>query len=131
LFETKSHDLEGEGEEDEETTHAVRVKVFKLSQSNGETSWADMGIGMLRLKKHKEKGTRRALLRNSNTGKITINFNLYAEMKPSVTGKVVAFVGHENGAHMGFRLRLRSEDDAVELKKALEKEIDIVKAKSG
>jgi hypothetical protein len=28
--------------------------------------------GMLRLKKHKEKGSRRALLRNSSTGKITI-----------------------------------------------------------
>jgi nucleoporin NUP2 len=103
---------------------------------------------MLRLKKHKEKGSRRALLRNSSTGKITIvrtlsdvnsfyvdillqNFNLYAEMKPSVTGKVVAFVGHENGAHMGFRLRLRSEDDAVKLRNALDREIDFVKAKSG
>jgi nucleoporin NUP2 len=45
LFETKSHDLEGEGEEDEETTHTVRAKVFKLSQSNGEKIWADMGVG--------------------------------------------------------------------------------------
>jgi nucleoporin NUP2 len=52
-------------------------------------------------------------------------------MTPSVMGKIVAFVGHENGAHMGFRLRLRSDDDAVELKKALEREIDFVKAKSG
>lgn len=29
-------------------------------------------VGMLRLKKHKETGSRRVLLRNSSTGKITI-----------------------------------------------------------
>ncbi|RPD56010.1 hypothetical protein L227DRAFT_579227 [Lentinus tigrinus ALCF2SS1-6] len=37
-----------------------------------QLQWGDVGVGMLRLKKHKETGARRMLLRNSSTGKITI-----------------------------------------------------------
>ena len=67
------HDQEGEGEEHEETTHEIRSKVYKMTKDKeGKAQWGDMGVGMLRLKKHKETGSRRVLLRNSSTGKITI-----------------------------------------------------------
>ncbi|CAL1707251.1 unnamed protein product [Somion occarium] len=88
---TSIHDMEGEGEEDEVTTHEIRTKVFKtVKKSGGGQEWGDMGIGwslfphsrwprvscmvagVLRLKKHKESGARRLLLRNSSTGKIVI-----------------------------------------------------------
>ncbi len=67
------HDLEGEGEEDEVTTHEIRSKVFRMTKDKeGKAQWGDLGVGMLRLKRHKETEARRVLLRNSGTGKITI-----------------------------------------------------------
>jgi nucleoporin NUP2 len=64
------HDQEGEGEEDEETTHSVKTKVYSLNTEEG--AWKDLGLGVLKVKKHKETGAGRLLLRNSSTGKITI-----------------------------------------------------------
>lgn len=64
------HDQEGEGEEDEETTHSVKTKVYSLNKEEG--TWKELGVGLLKIKKHKETGARRLLLRNSSTGKITI-----------------------------------------------------------
>ena len=67
------HDIEGEGEEDEETTHEIRSKVFRMTKDKeGKVQWSDLGVGMLRLKRHKTTLARRVLLRNSGTGKITI-----------------------------------------------------------
>jgi nucleoporin NUP2 len=40
------HDVEGEGEEDEETTHEIKAKAFKLkTDKDGKTLWAEMGVG--------------------------------------------------------------------------------------
>jgi nucleoporin NUP2 len=39
------HDNEGEGEEDEEMTHSVRAKVFKMVNTDDRPCWVDMGIG--------------------------------------------------------------------------------------
>ncbi|KAI6134527.1 hypothetical protein EV401DRAFT_1225280 [Pisolithus croceorrhizus] len=41
---TGVHDEEGEGEEDEETVHAVRCKVFKLTKTDDRSEWKDLGI---------------------------------------------------------------------------------------
>ena len=64
------HDQEGEGEEGEETTHSVRTKVYSLNKEEG--AWKELGLGVLKVKKHKETGAGRLLLRNSSTGKIVI-----------------------------------------------------------
>lgn len=64
------HDQEGEGEEDEDTTHSVKTRVYSLSKEEG--AWKELGLGVLKVKKHKETGAGRLLLRNSSTGKITI-----------------------------------------------------------
>ena len=101
---------------------------------------------MLRLKQHKENGTRRMLLRNSGTGKLTIvsgltlspqyilnapqNFNIYPGMNTTASGKVVTFVGHEEGTSTTYRLRVKSEEQANELKRAVDREIEFVKGKS-
>ncbi|KAI0297110.1 hypothetical protein BC826DRAFT_967791 [Russula brevipes] len=67
------HGGEGEGEEDEETTYTVKSKVYKFTTDReGVPTWSEMGIGMLRLKKHKETNARRVILRSSTTGKIII-----------------------------------------------------------
>ena len=40
---TSVHDMEGEGEESEETEHEVRSKVYKMGKK--EDGWTDLGIG--------------------------------------------------------------------------------------
>jgi len=125
------HDQEGVGEEDEETTHSVKCKVYKLNKADGGAGWADMGVGFLRVKRHKETGSRRILLRNSSSGKLVINFNIYAGMKPTANKQTVSFMGHdEQGNAAPFRLRIKSEPAAQELKDVLDREIDFVKGKS-
>jgi hypothetical protein len=64
------HDQEGEGEEDEDTTHSVKTKVYSLNKEEGV--WKELGLGLLKVKKHEESGAGRLLLRNSSTGKIMI-----------------------------------------------------------
>lgn len=115
------HDQEGEGEEDEETTHSVKTKVYSLNKEQG--AWKELGLGVLKVKKHKESGAGRLLLRNSSTGKIVINFRLHAAMKPSVAKQFVSLMGHDDkGNGVPFRLRVKTEQAAQQLKDALDKE---------
>jgi len=125
------HDQEGEGEEEEETIHNVKTKVYKMNKAEGVVEWTDMGIGFLRMKKHKETGSRRLLLRNSSTGKLVINFNLHTGMKPTSNKQTVSFMGHDDqGSAVPFRLRVKTESAAQELKDMLDREIEFVKGKS-
>ncbi|KAI0645952.1 hypothetical protein C8Q79DRAFT_927042 [Trametes meyenii] len=128
---SSAHDAEGEGEEDEVTTHEIRSKVYKLAKDKeGKSQWSDLGVGVLRLKKHKETESRRMLLRNSSTGKITINFILHSGMNTAVSDKVVSFMGHDNGQSTPYRIRTKTADQANQLKEVLDREIEFVKAKS-
>ncbi|KAF9010578.1 hypothetical protein BDQ17DRAFT_1538217 [Cyathus striatus] len=108
------HDEEGEGEEEEETVHVIRVKAHRMKKEGekGDAGWAELGVGMLRLKKHKETGSRRVLMRNSSNGKININFKIYSGLKPLQNKKA-----------------LTNENQVTELKEALERETAFVKAK--
>lgn len=100
-----------------------------VKKASGQSEWADVGIGMLRVKAHKETGQRRLLLRNSSTGKVTINFNVYKGMNPTVAKNVVSFMGHDEGNSVPFKLRVKTNEQADDLKKALDREIEFVKAK--
>lgn len=116
------HDQEGQGEENEETVHNVKTKVYSLNKEEG--AWKELGVGVLKVKKHKETGVRRLLLRNSSTGKIVINFRLHTAMKPSVTKQVVSLMGHnDKGNGVPFRLRVKTEQAAQELKGVLDGEM--------
>jgi len=133
LSSTSVHDEEGEGEEDEETTHSIRSKVYRFQKKepDAEGKWIDIGIGILRLKKHKENGGRRLLMRNSSTGRVLINFKMYAGLAPKMTSNtIVAFTGHEAGAPVNYKLRVKTPEDATQLKDALEREIEFVRGKS-
>ncbi|KAG1799747.1 uncharacterized protein HD556DRAFT_1230772 [Suillus plorans] len=127
LLPTSNHDGEGEGEEDEETTYTVKAKVFKLSKTSDKSEWKELGIGMFRLKKHKETGARRALMRNSATGRIVINFRLFVSLTPTLMKTMVSFVGHDEGAPASFRIRVKTPEQAQELKNALDREVAAVK----
>ncbi|KAI9442179.1 hypothetical protein H4582DRAFT_2201105 [Lactarius indigo] len=129
-------DAEGEGEEDEETTYTVKAKVYKFTtDSEGAPSWAEMGIGMLRLKKHKVTNARRVILRSSTTGKIIINFRIYTGLQPKRTGKTVAFTGHitspdKETQTVQYRLRVGTEATATEMAEAIEREVRLVQAEA-
>lgn len=125
------HDEEGKGEEDEETVHAVKCKAFRMKKGDekGGSGWIEVGHGILRLKSHKENGDRRMLLRNSTTGKINLNFKLYSGLKPSILKKAVTFIGHDNGTAQTYSVRVPTEENAKELKEALEREVAFIKAK--
>ncbi|KDR75152.1 hypothetical protein GALMADRAFT_249087 [Galerina marginata CBS 339.88] len=125
------HDDEGEGEENEETIHNVKSKVYRLSKAeDGSVKWVVLGSGILRLKKDKDTGARRMLARNSTNGKVIINFALYSGLKPISQGKnALNFVGHDAGNSQTYSVRVANEDDAGQLKSILEREIAFVKAK--
>ncbi|KAJ7680601.1 hypothetical protein DFH06DRAFT_1031744 [Mycena polygramma] len=126
-------DAEGEGEEDEETVKTERLRAFRLKKNDepGDGGWLDIGVGFLRLKKHKETSARRLLLRNSNSGKIQINFALYPGLKVSQSKKSLTFVGHDlTGEPQTYSLRFRTEEVAKEFQAALDNEIAQIKASS-
>ncbi|OJA11024.1 hypothetical protein AZE42_06437 [Rhizopogon vesiculosus] len=127
LLPTGNHDGEGEGEENEETTYTVRAKLFKLTKTSDKSEWKDLGVGMFRLKKHKETGARRALMRNSATGRIIINFRLFPSLSPTLMKTMVSFVGHDNGTPASFRIRVKTPEQAQELNNALDREVAAVK----
>lgn len=122
------HDVEGEGEEDEETTYSARIKAYRMKKEDerGGKGWVELGVGNLRLKKHKETDARRMLLRNSSTGKININFKLYSGLKVIQTKKSLTFVGHDNGVSQTYNVRVPEEDRARQLKEAIEREVDLL-----
>jgi nucleoporin NUP2 len=129
-------DVEGEGEEDEETTYTVKAKVFKFTTDReGASTWAELGVGNLRLKKHKVTNARRVILRSSSTGKIIINFRIYAGLQPKRTAKVVAFTGHitspdKETQTVQYRLRVGTEAIATETAEAIEREVWLVQAEA-
>ncbi|KAI0305728.1 hypothetical protein B0F90DRAFT_1666544 [Multifurca ochricompacta] len=131
------HGGEGEGEEDEETTYTVKAKVFKFTTDReGAPTWSEMGIGMLRLKKHKETNVRRVILRSSTTGKIIINFRIYPGLQPKRSAKTIAFTGHitlpgKDAQSVQYRLRVGTEATAVEMTEAIEREVRIIQAEAG
>ncbi|KAM6502075.1 hypothetical protein JOM56_002052 [Amanita muscaria] len=116
-----AHDVEGEGEEEEETIHSVRLKAHRMRKADekGGQAWVELGVGYLRLKRHKETDARRMLLRNSSTGKI----NIVTQTKKSLT-----FIGHDSGVAQTYNVRLPNEDQIRELKAAIEREVALIKA---
>lgn len=125
-----AHDVEGEGEEEEETIHSVRLKAHRMRKADekGGQAWVELGVGYLRLKRHKETDARRMLLRNSSTGKININFKLYPGFKVTQTKKSLTFIGHDSGVAQTYNVRLPNEDQIRELKAAIEREVALIKA---
>lgn len=54
---------------------------------------------------------------------------MYLGFKPTQSKNTVTFVGHDNGQKATFKLRLKDEVQAIELKTAMDREIALVKKK--
>ncbi|KAF7315421.1 RanBD1 domain-containing protein [Mycena indigotica] len=127
-------DAEGQGEEDEETIQAARIKSFRMKKKDepGDSPWIDMGIGFIRLKRHKETAARRLLLRNSHSGKIQINFALFAGFSATLNAKSksLMFVGHDEASvSQTYNLKFKTEAEAAEFQSTLETEVSKIKSK--
>ncbi len=58
------------------------------------------------------------------------NFRIHSGMNATVADKAVSFIGHEVGAPVPYRIRLKTADQAKDLKAALDREIEFVKGKT-
>jgi hypothetical protein len=89
----------GPGEENEEVIHVVRAKATKFIPKEGDTasSWKPMGVGPLRLLKHKETGATRLVLRADPRGQIVLNKALLAKIDYTPDNKTVKFLAASDG----------------------------------
>ena len=59
------------------------------------------------------------------------NFLIHSGMNAAVADKTVSFMGHEEGVSTPYRIRMKTNEQAKELKAALDREIEFVKSKTG
>lgn len=57
------------------------------------------------------------------------NFALYSGLHPTLNGKAVSFVGHDNGQAVSYSLRMKTEDQARGLLEAMQRETATLKPK--
>ncbi|WFC94591.1 hypothetical protein MBRA1_001224 [Malassezia brasiliensis] len=105
----------GQGEEDEDTEHEVRAKIWKLEDGK----WKDLGVTVFRIKKNKETGKCRVLARNAVNGNVVLNFLLYTGMKVTCEKSVLSFVGMIDAKPSSLRCKVKTNEAAVSLKDAL------------
>lgn len=59
------------------------------------------------------------------------NFKIYSSLNPSLIGKTVTFVGHDDaGISATYRIRTQSDQHATEFVDALNREISFVKGEA-
>ncbi|WFD44468.1 hypothetical protein MPSI1_003136 [Malassezia psittaci] len=104
----------GQGEEEEETKHEVRAKIWKLDQGK----WQDLGITVFRLKYNPSFSKTRVLARNAVNGNVVLNFNLYAGMKITCEKTIVSFVGMIDAKPCSLRCKVKTNQAADALTQA-------------
>ncbi|KAF8575100.1 hypothetical protein K439DRAFT_772025 [Ramaria rubella] len=118
------YDADGPGEEDEVTLLETKAKAYKLVTNDGKKTWSASGVGLLKLKKRMDGEKQRLLMRNSSTGQVILNFNLFTGFQINADKLQISFRvpgGDETGAV--YRLRVPSETEAINWQKVVEKEV--------
>ncbi|WFD00031.1 hypothetical protein MYAM1_002777 [Malassezia yamatoensis] len=105
----------GQGEEDEETKHEVRAKIWKLD----EGKWQDLGITVFRLKHNPSSNKTRVLARNAVNGNVVLNFHLYSGMKVTCEKTIVSFVGMIDAKPCSLRCKVKTNQAADALTQAI------------
>jgi len=105
----------GEGEEDEDTAHEVRAKIWRLDTGK----WQDMGISIMRVKTSRTTRKSRVLARNAVNGNVVLNFSLYEGLKVTREKNVLMFLGFIEAKPCNLRCKVKTEEAAETLKKAL------------
>lgn len=85
------------GEEDEEEMFRARAKLYVLEQADSGARWKERGVGPLKIKRNKESGQGRLLMRTEATLRVVLNsplFNSFVADKAS--DRSVRFQGFEH-----------------------------------
>ncbi|KAJ2302771.1 hypothetical protein IWW55_003260 [Coemansia sp. RSA 2706] len=114
------------GEEGEATVHRVRGKVYQWDAAHKR--FMDLGVGNLRINTwDAESGAKRArvLCRQESTEKITLNASMFANMmvERKDNDKNVGLLAVIDGKPTRYMLRVKTANEAKELKEAMEKVI--------
>ncbi|KAJ2320989.1 hypothetical protein H4R23_000995 [Coemansia sp. Cherry 401B] len=114
------------GEEGEATVHRVRGKVYQWDAAHKR--FMDLGVGNLRINTwDAESGAKRArvLCRQESTEKITLNASMFANMmvERKDNDKNVGLLAVVDGKPTRYMLRVKTANEAKELKEAMEKVI--------
>lgn len=113
------------GEEDERELFRTRAKLYSLENLESKPLWKERGVGVLKLKFHKEKKTARLLMRTEATLRVILNTPIYAGMKfDPATEKSLRFQGFEEDDKeekktLTFLARFNSRDIASGLVEAV------------
>ncbi|CCV00213.1 unnamed protein product [Malassezia sympodialis ATCC 42132] len=105
----------GQGEEDEDTSHEVRAKIWRLDAG----AWQDMGVSILRIKTAKGTHKSRVLARNAVNGHVVLNFVLYQGLQVMCDKNVLTFLGFVDAKPCHLRCKVKTPDAATSLKEAL------------
>lgn len=105
----------GQGEEDEDTSHEVRAKIWRLDAG----AWQDMGVSILRIKTAKDTHKSRVLARNAVNGHVVLNFVLYQGLQVMCDKNVLTFLGFVDAKPRHLRCKVKTQDAAASLKEAL------------
>jgi len=94
--------------------------------SSGEKkNWVSVGLGQLKLKARVNLPKRRILMRNSSTGQVILNFNLFPGFKVTADKKTISFrVPGEDEAAAVYQLRVPTDADASTWQETIQKEVD-------
>ncbi|KIJ49599.1 hypothetical protein M422DRAFT_27961 [Sphaerobolus stellatus SS14] len=118
------YDADGPGEEDETNVYESKAKILKMMPKGEGVEWTSLGVGILKLKVHKD-GSKRMLMRNSSNGKILVNCKLHQGMKGNVQGKGFSFRVPGEGELGGLRLfRVKTSTEAQGWVDSIAQEVD-------
>ncbi|EGF82430.1 expressed protein [Batrachochytrium dendrobatidis JAM81] len=82
--------MNGAGEEGEVTDYEVRAKLFFMGEKKHTETispWVSKGIGILRIKRHKESSKCRLLMRADTVGHVLLNTAIYKTMPVTKVGE--------------------------------------------
>ncbi|KAH9968421.1 hypothetical protein BGW80DRAFT_1338438 [Lactifluus volemus] len=107
------------GEEEDETVHSVRGKLFMLSEQN---QWKERGTGILRLNRRREdRGGARLVMRKDAVYAVMLNVTLFRGMSCSIAQdpRYLRFSVLTSSGTTHYNLRVGSAQAAADLLKAI------------
>lgn len=116
----------GAGEEDEESLYEIQCKVYKPSEEGGFT---DLGKGIVKVNQNTKSNRRRLLCRQEGSGKVILNAPLFVGMSIQEMGvrDIGCPVFDDKGGISRWLVRVRSSDDAKNLKQFIDAQVALMK----
>ncbi|SPO29494.1 related to YRB2 - Ran-GTPase-binding protein involved in nuclear protein export [Ustilago trichophora] len=108
------------GEEDEESIHSIRAKLYTMAE---DQSWKERGTGTLRVnvpKKSSDKRPARLVMRADGVLRVILNVSLFKGMKCELQEKFVRIVAFEDAKPVHYAIKLSNPNNAAALMDVLD-----------